>query len=1375
MRRVLRYLFLPLLAVLMLSSDAQSQGLGDGSKYKNFPVPFGPNNAGRDFWFAMPANWDIPSSAQYYIRLYITSGVRTSVRVWTGAGIKKVFYTKPYDIITVDLSPIEAQVFTRNDVAPVPNDQVYRKKAVHVEADAPVVVYAMNRTSFTSDGILVLPVNALGREYIVASYAAVIGVTQELPSQFMIVAPYNNTTVSITQPMRTPNHSAGEKVTFTMDSGDVYSAMTLGYGGDMSGAYITASKPVAVTAGQNCTYIPNLINYCCCDHLSEMMLPLESWGKYYQGVPFQTRKKGDFWRIFAGADNTTVYINGQKTATLSQKGGEEGIGWFEYKADGKGLQEFTADKPIYISQYNTSQAYDGVPSDPFYLVLTPVEQYQSRLTFCTPSDDFPQNYVNLMADSATFRQIEIAPGGTDKWDYLWKSGGTGVPKPFPTKINGRRYVGVIIDLKPGVYQMRGPMPFAGYIYGFSAYDSYGYPLSVAVGDLTRPDVNAPEIIAKQACDGSVDGQTVDLPDDSKIRTNLATIELDPDTTSTYNYALSYIPFEVGVSIATNFSLRVIDKSKPAQAIIVISDMAGNVNVDTFTYRPFLVSIDPKFVDFGPMNLGDTKRMPLTITNLSTEPADVKEALLRFGDQGFKLIKPIGPFTLGPAGSPTASVDAEVEFTATAENTTGKPFMDSLGLRDACGLRYIALLEAVVGTPKLSVTDHDFGTVIVGSSAADWSMTVKNSGTAGSILTVTGYSGPTDKVAFTLPNGMPAPFPWKLKAGETKQFVVRFTAGAVQPYLDTLVFTREGSSPDDDPNGIISGAGVKSSLIATSFSWPRVRVGRSGVPDKVYLKNLGTSAVRVTNVTFSGNTGDFTLNAAQVRGVTLNPGDSIPVDVTFTPTAVGNRAMRAVYETDPVQESEVYSTLDGIGVMPYLATRDYDYGQMDVGDPEVNRSVEFYIPTGPGFEWADAITITGFQFRTDQGPTGTADYRRVPADQPIQLVPGGTDRVTFTGYFQAQAPGLRTAELKALTLDGVDTTSHWTGRGVSKTAAITGQGDSLLGLCIGNEGVISAFIENSGAVPLRITGLSMSGGDFQILSPDPSTPFDMAPLDRVEVRIRYRPVTPGVQREQLIVANSTGITLNLPITGSSRSDVLNTALKLNPTKDANVELGKDMVSDLKLDVLPAGAAITSARVTFTYDPVQLVPRTNDLRLGSICPAGATAVANTALSTPGSLVVDMTFPSPVITGGTLISVPFGVIFTQETTRSLAVTVEVPANNCLTVNGSNSQIPVEPICGLSLRLIRLTNATYTLDQNKPNPFNPVTRINYSLGLDGRTQIYLYDANGKLVQKLVDEYQKPGMYELTLDVSNLPSGNYYYKLLNGTWSKTRMLTVVK
>jgi adhesin/invasin len=342
---------MPLL--LMVAALGQITALAQSVGSAKFPVAYGPTNTGKDFWFSFPANWEY-AAGQKYVRLYITAGTKTKVDIYAGTSLLKSVTTVPYDVVTADINQLEAQVFVRNDASPLPADQIYTNKALHVVSEAPIVVYGINRTTATSDGMLVLPVNGLGREYIVASARDISdGGLQRLPSQYMIIAPYDNTQISLINSFKTPSHDEGKLVSFTMNKGDVYSAMSIGFNGDLSGTWISASKPIAVTAGQNCTYLPDQ-TYPACDHLCEMMLPISSWGKFYHSVPYENRSKGDLYRVFAGEDEAKVYLNGSLYGTLARKGGPEGIGWLQILQTTRELMEFTSDKPIYVAQYNNS-------------------------------------------------------------------------------------------------------------------------------------------------------------------------------------------------------------------------------------------------------------------------------------------------------------------------------------------------------------------------------------------------------------------------------------------------------------------------------------------------------------------------------------------------------------------------------------------------------------------------------------------------------------------------------------------------------------------------------------------------------------------------------------------------------------------------------------------------------------------------------------------------------------------------------------------------------------------------------------------------------------------------------------------------------------
>lgn len=85
------------------------------------------------------------------------------------------------------------------------------------------------------------------------------------------------------------------------------------------------------------------------------------------------------------------------------------------------------------------------------------------------------------------------------------------------------------------------------------------------------------------------------------------------------------------------------------------------------------------------------------------------------------------------------------------------------------------------------------------------------------------------------------------------------------------------------------------------------------------------------------------------------------------------------------------------------------------------------------------------------------------------------------------------------------------------------------------------------------------------------------------------------------------------------------------------------------------------------------------------------------------------------------------------------------------------------------------YALEQNYPNPFNPTTTISYALPQDGIVTIKIYDALGREVQTLVNEFKLTGRYTAEFDASRLASGIYVYKLVSGEYSAVKKMLLVK
>nr|MBN2278069.1 T9SS type A sorting domain-containing protein [candidate division Zixibacteria bacterium] len=85
------------------------------------------------------------------------------------------------------------------------------------------------------------------------------------------------------------------------------------------------------------------------------------------------------------------------------------------------------------------------------------------------------------------------------------------------------------------------------------------------------------------------------------------------------------------------------------------------------------------------------------------------------------------------------------------------------------------------------------------------------------------------------------------------------------------------------------------------------------------------------------------------------------------------------------------------------------------------------------------------------------------------------------------------------------------------------------------------------------------------------------------------------------------------------------------------------------------------------------------------------------------------------------------------------------------------------------------YTLSQNHPNPFNPVTEIEFSLPKSGDVSLAVYDILGRKVETLVDDYLEAGNHTAVWDASRQASGIYFYRLIAGEFKETRKMTLIK
>ncbi|MEJ2103667.1 MAG: T9SS type A sorting domain-containing protein, partial [Ignavibacteriaceae bacterium] len=86
-----------------------------------------------------------------------------------------------------------------------------------------------------------------------------------------------------------------------------------------------------------------------------------------------------------------------------------------------------------------------------------------------------------------------------------------------------------------------------------------------------------------------------------------------------------------------------------------------------------------------------------------------------------------------------------------------------------------------------------------------------------------------------------------------------------------------------------------------------------------------------------------------------------------------------------------------------------------------------------------------------------------------------------------------------------------------------------------------------------------------------------------------------------------------------------------------------------------------------------------------------------------------------------------------------------------------------------------SFSLYENYPNPFNPSTKIKFSIPKSTKVVIKIYDVVGNEIETLVNEEKQAGTYEVSWYAENLPSGVYFYQLKAGSFVETKKMVLMK
>ena len=89
--------------------------------------------------------------------------------------------------------------------------------------------------------------------------------------------------------------------------------------------------------------------------------------------------------------------------------------------------------------------------------------------------------------------------------------------------------------------------------------------------------------------------------------------------------------------------------------------------------------------------------------------------------------------------------------------------------------------------------------------------------------------------------------------------------------------------------------------------------------------------------------------------------------------------------------------------------------------------------------------------------------------------------------------------------------------------------------------------------------------------------------------------------------------------------------------------------------------------------------------------------------------------------------------------------------------------------------TVTSYNLSQNFPNPFNPSTKITFTIPEAGNVKLTIHNIIGEIVSTLVNKKMEEGIHSIVFDASSLPSGIYIYQIEVNDFISTKKMMLIK
>jgi hypothetical protein len=505
------------------------------------------------------------------------------------------------------------------------------------------------------------------------------------------------------------------------------------------------------------------------------------------------------------------------------------------------------------------------------------------------------------------------------------------------------------------------------------------------------------------------------------------------------------------------------------------------------------------LSFGSVTVNTATTQSLTLASTGTAPVTVSSAAIT--GAGFTIVGGSFPVTLNQ----TQAVTLQVQFLPAATGSaSGQITINSDSSTGSIAQVTLSGTSTAAPSPQLTVSAAtlSFGSVTV-NAAATQSLTLTSTGTAPVMVSSAAITG----AGFTIVGGS---FPVTLNPTQAVTLQVQFQPTVVGTASGQITINSDsstGSTAQVTLGGTSTAAPSPQLTVSTgTLSFGSVTVNTAST-QSLTLTSTGTAPVTVSSAAITGT--GFTIVSGNLA-VTLNPTQTLTLQVQFLPTAAGSASGQITITSNSSTGSTTPVTLGGTGTAAPNPQLTISATSLSFGSVTVNTAATQSLTltsSGTAPVTVNSVAISG------------AGFTIVASSFPVTLNP--TQSVTLQVQFDPAATGTASGQVTISSNSSTGSTASVTlsGTGTAANPQLTVSATTLSfgSVTVNKTTTQSLTLTSSGTTPVTVSSAAITGAGFTIVGG--GFPVTLNPMQTLTLPLQFDPTTTGALTGQLTISSN----------------------------------------------------------------------------------------------------------------------------------------------------------------------------------------------------------------------------------------------------------------